>query len=85
MVEGFSEFEWAVVREEMMSQGINVTSNLDDNGKLISISVHIEREISLTMTMKEMEIRDGDASDSDEDEACGGNSCECPRIGSKGE
>lgn len=78
LVEGFSEFEWAVVREEIMSQGIEVTSEFKDE-KLFAIHVHIEREISLTMTMKEMEIRDGDASESSdddcEDEDCKGG-CE---------
>lgn len=67
LTEGFSDFEWAVVREEIMSQGIEVTSEFKDE-KLFAIHVHIEREISLTMTMKEMEIRDGDASDSSDDD-----------------
>jgi len=79
-VDGFSEFEWAVVREEVMSQGINATSEFKDE-KLFAVHLHIERDISLTMTMKEMEIRDGDASESDSDEEgenCGGDKkCDC--------
>lgn len=64
LTEGYSDFEWAVVREEMMSQGIEVTSEFRED-KLFSISVHISREISLTMTMREMEIRDGGESESE--------------------
>lgn len=63
----FSEFEWAVIREEIMSSGIDATSEIVD-GKLIAMHVHIVRDISLTMTMKELEIRDGDASESSDDE-----------------
>ena len=81
-IDGFSEFEWAVVREEIMGQGIDVSSEFNDDGKFIAVHVHIEREISLTMTMKEMEIRDGDES-SESDEEC--DCTDCPRIGSQGE
>jgi hypothetical protein len=70
--EGFTEFEWAVVREEIMSQGIDVTSEFKE-GRLFSISVHIEREISLTTTMKDME-RDEDESESDYSESERGDS-----------
>lgn len=82
LVEGFSEFEWAVVREEIMSQGIEVTSEFKDE-KLFAIHVHIERKISLTMTMKEMEIRDGDASESDSsDDDCEDKDCkgDCEKV-----
>lgn len=78
LTEGFSEFEWAVVREEIMSQGIEVTSEFKDE-KLFALHVHIERDISLTMTMKEMEIRDGDASETDDsdNEDCCDKDCKC--------
>lgn len=73
--DGFSDFEWAVVREEIMSQGIDVTSEIRE-GKLVSIHIHIVRDISLTMSMREMEIRDGDRSESESDEGDGYRCCE---------
>lgn len=76
LTDGFSDFEWAVVREEMMSQGINVTSEFKDE-KLFAIHVHVSRDISLTMTMKEMEIRDGDLNESENDECCESKECKC--------
>ena len=63
----FSEFEWAVVREELMRVGIEPRSEFSPENKLSKLIVSIEREISLTMTMREMRIRDGDE-DGDEDQ-----------------
>ena len=70
--EGYSDFEWAVIREEIMSLGIDSTSEFKDE-KLFALQFHIEREISLTMTMKEMEhqhqiYQDGDVSSESEDD-----------------
>lgn len=65
----FSNFEWAVVREEIMSCGIDVTSEFKDE-KLFSLCVHVKREISLTTTMDELNLRndsDSDHSDHDDD------------------
>lgn len=68
-VDGFSEFEWAVVREEIMAQGIDVTSEFKD-GKLFSIHVHISREISLTKTMKDMFDENNESDESDNEKCC---------------
>lgn len=65
--DGYSDFEWAVIREEVMSLGIDSTSEFRDD-KLFSLHFHIVREISLTMTMKEMDIRDGEISSDSEDD-----------------
>jgi hypothetical protein len=63
----FSEFEWAVVREELMRVGIEPRSEFSSENKLSKLTVTIEREISLTETMKEMRLRDEDDESDTED------------------
>ena len=43
----YTEFQWAVIVEELSDRGFNVKVDLEDN-KLKSITVEIERSISLT-------------------------------------
>lgn len=75
-IDRFSEFEWAVVREEIMYRGINVSCEFVDE-KLHTIHVHIEREISLTKTIEEIERENNEQSDDESEEGCKCNPCEC--------
>ena len=74
IVTDFSEFQWAVVREELLDRGFDAKFSFDENNKIKSLNVPIKRTISLTETLDEKEEREkeegccGDESSSDEDE-----------------
>lgn len=75
-VDKFSDFEWSVIREEIMYRGINVSSEFVDE-KLYMIHVHIEREISLTKTMEEIEKENENDETDDETDDEKSEGCEC--------
>jgi len=43
----FTDFEWAVIREEIMDLGFDVFTEVND-GKLTGLKVHVERSIELS-------------------------------------
>ena len=63
----FLDFEWAVIREELLHCGIESTAKFEDS-VFKGISVIIEREISLTTTLKELQEKTSDEYEEDEDE-----------------
>lgn len=72
-ITGFSEFQWAVIREELLDRGFDARFGFDENNKMTSLHVPIKRTISLTETLDEKEEREReeggcDSSDSDSDD-----------------
>ena len=65
--DGFTNFQWAVIREELMEQGFNVNSSLDETGKLVGITVLISRKITLTGSRDDFDPKINEESESDED------------------
>lgn len=49
----FTNFQWSVIREELLWRGIDSKSVLGEDGKLKSLDVIIERKSSLTQTLDE--------------------------------
>jgi hypothetical protein len=73
IVTDFSEFQWAVVREELLDRGFDAKFIFDENNKIKSLTVPIRRTISLTETLDEKEEREKEccneeSSSSDDDE-----------------
>lgn len=73
-ITGFSEFQWAVVREELLDRGFDARFGFDDDNKIKSLHVPVKRTISLTETLDEKEERERleggycDSSDSEDDD-----------------
>jgi hypothetical protein len=51
--EGYTEFQWAVVRDELLHCGYDPKSVFNDENKLVELIVSIERTINLTKTLEE--------------------------------
>ncbi len=69
---GFSDFQWAVIREELQEHGFDARFGLTE-GKISSFHIPVERSINLTETLNEKETRErkekhGDDSSSDEED-----------------
>ena len=64
---GFTEFQLAVVREELLERGFDARFNFDNN-KIKTLTVPIERTISLTETLDEKEKREQRVSEDSSDE-----------------
>lgn len=73
-VTGFSEFQWAVVREELLDRRFDARFEFDEDNKMKLLHVPIKRTISLTETLSEKEEREReegvycDSSESEDDE-----------------
>ena len=50
---GYSLFEWAIVRDDLLHCGFDPKNVYDENNKLVEIVIPIERKISLTKTLEE--------------------------------
>lgn len=62
----FSQFQWAVVREELLDRGFDAKFSLDD-GKITAMNVYIDRKISLTETIHDR-VHEDSSSDNDSSE-----------------
>lgn len=56
--DGFTKFQWAVVREELLGVGFDASFEFDETGNIKSLHVPIERSISVTETLKEKDKRE---------------------------
>lgn len=68
--EGFSDFDWAIVRDDLLHCGFDPKSIFDENNKLIEIVVPIERKITLTKTLQERMKEDILCCNSEEECSC---------------
>lgn len=52
-ITGYSLFQWAIVRDDLLHCGFDPKNVYDENNNLVEIIVPIERKISLTKTLEE--------------------------------
>lgn len=49
----YSEFQWAVIREELVNCGFDARFEFDDNKKPVNLQVFVERTIDVNETLEE--------------------------------